>query len=100
MQQEFQIYVRVSHSLNEDTALADFDLPFTDPLIDDVFIEASVEPVSFEALIVNTVSYTVTGDFGIATLMMGVHIRCAQNYSGDNCEMLCDSSGNNCNTGV
>ncbi len=45
LQQTYQIYVRVSHSVNENTELADFDLPFTDPLIDDIFIEANVSAV-------------------------------------------------------
>ncbi len=92
--------MRVSHSLNEETSLADFEVPFTDPLIDDIFIEANVEAVPFNSLTLNSETYTVTGDFGIATLIMGVHIRCAPNYSGDNCEMLCDSDGTNCNTGT
>ncbi len=85
--------------MNEDTSLADFDPPFTDPLIDDIFIEVNVEAVTFNALLVNTETYPVTGDFGIATLTIGVHIRCAPNYFGDNCEMLCDNDGNNCTTG-
>ncbi len=92
--------MRASHSLNEETSLADFEVPFTDPLIDDIFIEANVKAVPFNSLILNSEIYTVTGDFGIATLIMAVHIRCALNYSGDNCEMLCDSDGNNCNTGT
>ncbi len=100
LQQTFQIYVRVSHSANEDTSAADFDPPFTDPLIDDIFIEANVSAVLFpENFLAITEVYTVTGDFGIATLTIAVNARCAENYFGDGCEMLCDASGNNCDTG-
>ncbi len=97
LQQTFQIYVRVSHSVNESTATADFDPPFTDPLIDDIFIEANVSAVPFSGDLI-TEMYTVTGDFGTATLTMVVNARCAENYFGNGCEMLCDENGNNCDT--
>ncbi len=100
LQQTLQIYVRVSHSVNEDTATADFDPPFTDPLIDEIFIEANVSAVPFpNTFLVITETYTVTGDFETATLTMGVNARCAENYFGDGCEMLCNADGNNCDTG-
>ena len=98
-QRLFQVYIRVSHSLEEDTALADFDPPFTDPLIDDIFIEANVAAVLFDAQTVNSEMYTVAGDFGVAALTVSINVRCAQNYFGSACEMLCDSSGDNCATG-
>ncbi|XP_064382439.1 uncharacterized protein LOC135331274 isoform X2 [Halichondria panicea] len=92
--QTFQIYVRVSHSVNEDTATANFDPPFTDPLIDEIFIEANVSAVLFPStFFVITEMYTVTGNVGIATLTIGVNARCAENYFGDGCEMLCDADG-------
>ncbi len=101
LQQTFQIYVRVSHSVNEDTATADFDPPFTDPLIDEIFIEANVSAVLFPStFFVITEMYTVTGNVGIATLTIGVNARCAENYFGDGCEMLCDADGiTNCTAG-
>ena len=99
IQREFQIYIRVSHSPNENTSLADFDPPFTDPLIDDVFIEADVTAVPYTSFNLMTETYTVPGDFGKARLSMSINVRCAQNYIGTGCEMLCDSTGTNCVTG-
>ena len=99
IQREFQIYIRVSHSPNENTSLADFDPPFTDPLIDDVFIEADVTAVPYTSFNLMTETYTVPGDFGKARLSMSINVRCAQNYFGTGCEMLCDSTGTNCVTG-
>ncbi len=99
LQQTYQIYVRVSHSVNENTELADFDLPFTDPLIDDIFIEANVSAVLSGSLFDITEFYTVTGDFGTATLTISVNARCAENFFDDGCEMLCDPDGTNCSTG-
>ncbi len=99
LQQTFQIYVRASHSVNEDTSAADFDPPFTDLLIDEIFIEANISAVLFPTtFLAITEMYTVTGNFGTATLTIGVNARCAENYFGDGCEMLCDADGNNCNT--
>ena len=99
IQQQFQVYIRVSHSLEENRELANFNPPFTDPLIDDIFIEADVTAVLFDAQFVNSEMYTVTGDFGVATLTLALNVRCALNYFGSSCEMLCDSSGENCATG-
>lgn len=94
----FQIYVRVSHRLNEDISEADFDPPFTDPLIDNIFIEANVSAVIFTILPI-TETYTVIGDLGRATLTMGVNVRCSPNYFGEACEMLCLPDVTNCTTG-
>ncbi len=84
--------------MNEDTTTADFDPPFTDPLIDDIFIEANVSAVPFSGDLITEI-YTVTGDVRTATLTMAVNARCAENYFGDGCEMLCDADGINCDTG-
>ncbi len=86
--------------MNENTTNADFDPPFTDPLIDEIFIEANVSAVLFPStFFVITEIYTVTGNVGIATLTIAVNARCAENYFGDGCEMLCGADGNNCDTG-
>lgn len=97
-QRAFQIYVRVSHSLDESTSEADFDPPFTDPLIDDIFIEANVSAVPFDDLLMTEI-YTVTGDFSRATLTMAVNVFCSPNHMGEACEMLCQPDGTNCTTG-
>ena len=79
---------------------ADFDPPFSDPLIDDIFIEADVTAVSFDAQFLDTEMYTVTGDFGQATLGIAVNARCAQDYSGSACELLCNPDGTGCTQGL
>ena len=99
LQQLFQVYIRVSHSLEEDKSLAVFDPPFTDLLIDDIFIEANVTAVLFDAPMVNSETYTVTGDYEVATITLAINVRCAQDYLGSGCEIRCDSSANNCVTG-
>ncbi len=99
IQETFQLYARVSHSVQENTTLADFEPPFTDPHIDDIFIEADIEAITYDSLNIVTTTYTMAGEYGRATLSVSIHIRCAQNYYGSGCEMLCDSNGINCNTG-
>lgn len=100
IQQQFQIYVRVSHSLEEDTMEADFDPPFSDPLIDDIFIEADVTAVPNSQQLLETEMYTITGDFGQATLSIAVNARCVRNYFGSACEMRCNLDGTKCTQGL
>ncbi len=96
----FQLYVRVSHSVEQNTSLADFDPPFTDPHIDDIFIEADIESITYDSLNLVSTTYTRTGVYDRATLSVSLHVRCALNYFGSACEMLCDSNGINCNNGA
>ena len=76
-------------------ANADFDPPFSDPLIDDIFIEANVTAVLFTENIQSTL-YTMTGDFGRATMTLAVNIQCAENYFGSACQFLCNPDGTRC----
>lgn len=99
-QEMFQLYVRVSHRDDGNTSLADFDPPFTDPHIDDIFIEANIASITYDSLNLVTSTYTEIGEAGQATLSVSLNVRCAQNYFGSACEMLCDDNGINCNTGT
>ncbi len=79
--------------------LADFDPPFTDPHIDDIFIQADIAAITYDSLNLVSSTYTKAGESGRATMSVSLNVRCAQNYYGSACEMLCDANGINCETG-
>ena len=88
IQDLFQIYIRVSHQSGD---VPDFDPPFTNPLIDDIFIEVTDLPAVLyeERVSLGTVPYEATGDFGRASLQLRVSALCARGYNGSDCNTFC-----------
>ena len=72
----------------------DFQPPFTDPLIDEVFMEFKLEPVLFpdriESRDPREMTTMGTSDRVEINLLVAVH--CAENWVGTHCELECEPS--------
>ena len=80
--------MRVSHS--GDHSNVAFDPPFSDPLIDEIFIEASTPAVPYENRnSPKTQMYDVEGMYGKATVQIRVNVHCAKGYGGPDCNSVC-----------
>lgn len=97
------MYIRVSdHS--DDIFNPDFDPPFEDPLIDNIFIEVvNLTAGRFEdrnSLI--SVPYDATGVYGRASIQLRINAHCAAGYNGSDCGTFCqDVNGElTCEEGV
>ena len=95
----FQVYLRVSHfNRNPATSNPDFDPPFIDPLIDNVYFEFSTPAALFDDRLTPPFQRVEsTGEFGRVRAEVQIGVHCADNWIGSACEMLCD--GDSCITG-
>ncbi len=85
----------MSH-FNGQASSPDFEPPFTDPLIDEVYFQFNVSASLFsERLSAMQQQLTSTGVFGRIVVTLRVKVHCAEGWNGTNCETFCDfSSGN------
>ena len=93
----FQAYIRISHVVSG--TQADFDPPFENPLIDEIFLEFSNLTVEtfVPRLLAPLQTLTMTGTVGRVEARLTVSVHCAENWMGEHCEYLCtDSSFTNC----
>lgn len=94
LQGQFQVYIRVSHR-NSDVA-PNFTPPFTDDLIDNIIIEANLDPHPFEDRGSNNLQVEVHQQSGgRAVINLGLAVYCAENFFGldCNCRDTNDTSG-------
>ncbi len=99
MQGKFQLYLRVSHfNGNLSTSELDFEPPFTDPLIDNVYFEFTAPAIEYESRLdpVNKILES-TGEFGRVLVRVQTNVHCAKNWNGSACEILCING--NCSQG-
>ena len=90
LQGGFQVYARVSHL---EGTIPDFTPPFTDPLIDEIFLEFPDIPAASFQNRFNSVPQTLSasGTFGRVVIEMQATVHCAQGWNGTACEILCTS---------
>lgn len=80
----------------------DFEPPFTDALIDDVFMEFTVPAVLYADWLESRDprDMTVVGTSGRVEINLLVAVHCAENWKGENCELKCEPSDyDNCTQG-
>ena len=85
---------------NPSTSEADFEPPFTDPLIDNLFFEFNVPATPYEdrrSELVNRMM-EVTGEFGKVMIEVLTNVHCANGWSGSACEIFC--ADGNCTQGM
>jgi hypothetical protein len=79
LQAEIQLYIRISH-IPAGSQL-DFALPLSNPVIDEFYYDGSVAPI------VDTIP--LTGEHGIAQIIIQMFYRCAMNFYGSSCAIHC-----------
>ena len=89
------MYIRISNQMG---ANPDFTPPFTDPLIDEVFLESTLPAVLFDDRL-DTITQTlnITGCFGRAVGTMVANVHCAEGWNGTACEIFCNTTTAKCN---
>ena len=88
------MYIRISNQMGENP---DFTPPFTDPLIDEVFLEFTLPAVLFDdRLDTITQTLSVTGCFGRAVGTMVANVHCAEGWNGTACEVFCNTTTATC----
>ena len=95
MQGGFQAYLRLSHfdevTANENSP--DFDPPFSDPLIDEVFFEFNLSTTAFSNRLSSVPQLLVgSGESGRVVVSMLARTHCAQGWTGQHCSIFCNSS--------
>ena len=84
------MYIRISNQMGENP---DFTPPFTDPLIDEVFLEFTLPAVLFDdRLDTITQRLNITGRFGRAAGTMVANVHCAEGWNGIACEIFCNTT--------
>ena len=73
--------------------LPDFTPPFSDPLIDNAFVDVSV-PASLSAFETSTVINNVVGTFNRASFRLGLNVVCVRGFNGSDCNTFCDTHNN------
>ena len=71
--------------------------PFTDPVIDNAFLEFSqLRAVSYaDRLAPVNQLLTATGEFGLVTVQMQASVHCSRGWEGTACEFLNNTQGKN-----
>ena len=87
----FQLYIRIAHTVGD---APDFDPPFDDPLIDEVFLEFTVEPVLFSERLTSPIRQVLStnGVFGRVEVTVVAFTHCANGWNGSACEIQCISN--------
>ena len=85
------MYIRISNQMGENP---DFTPPFTDLLIDEVFLEFTLPAVLFDDHLDNAIPQrlNVTGRFGRAVAAMVANVHCAKGWNGTACEIFCNTT--------